>query len=218
MNRTTILAIDTSTSFLRLAAQFGSDRLVKSNERADRSHGQMIVRQISNILESGGVAVDEVGAVVVCVGPGSFTGLRVGIAVAKGMAVALEIPIIGVSLFEVAYRLLGDRTGDALAVIPHRRGEYFISPVGKSVDPDTVRVVMESALPELAARHRLVGLGLGDKEVSLVEPLDYDAADLAHIGADRLESGSIDSVERLEPLYFGKSQAEIKFEQRHTQG
>lgn len=218
MNHTTLLAIDTSTSFLRLAAQFGSDRLVKSNERADRSHGQMIVRQISNILDSGGVAVDKVGVVVVCVGPGSFTGLRVGIAVAKGMAVALDIPIIGVSLFEVAYRLLGDRAGDALAVIPHRRGEYFVAPIAKSVGPDTVRVVTESNLPELAAGYRLVGLGLGDKEVPLVEPLEYDAADLAQIGADRLEAGLTDSVETLEPLYFGKSQAEMKFEQRYSKG
>ena len=218
MSKSTILAIDTSTSFLKLAAQFGSDRLVKSNEKADRSHGQMIVRQISNILESGGVTVDEIGAVVVCVGPGSFTGLRVGIAVAKGMAVALEIPIIGISLFEVAWRLLGDRAADALAVIPHRRGEYFISPIGKSVGPDMVQVVTESALAELAARHRLLGLGLGDREVSGVEPLEYDAADLLHIGAERLESGSTDSVETLEPLYFGKSQAEIKFDQRQIKG
>lgn len=216
MNHPTLLAIDTSTAFLKLAAQFGSDRLVKSNERADRSHGQMIVRQISNILESGGVTVESVAALVVCVGPGSFTGLRVGIAVAKGMAVALNIPIVGVSLFEVAYELLGDRGREALAVIPHRRGEYFVAPITPSVSADSVRVVTESELENLAARHKLIGLGFGDKEVPNVQPLEYDAADLVHIGADRLQAGMTDSVETLEPLYFGKSQAEIKFEQRHA--
>lgn len=216
MNSRTILAIDTSTAFLRLAVQFGSDRLVQSNERADRSHGQMIMRQIANVLESSGGGIDTVSAVIVCTGPGSFTGLRVGIAVAKGIAVGRAIPVVGVSLFEVALQRLGEQSGRVLAVVPHRRGEYFVSPIGKSVNAESVRVVPESELLVLASQNRLIGIGLNDPIPAGIEPFEYNASDLLHVGMARLEAGSADSIETLEPLYCGKSQAEIKFEQRHA--
>ena len=217
-----LLAIDTSSSALRLAVRFGADRLVQSNDQVDRAHGQMIMRKISNLFESSGIEVGQIGGLVVCLGPGSFTGLRVGIAVAKGIAVAQNIPIVGVSLFDIAATKLGAMAKRSMAIIPHRRGEYYAALMGRPVTDENVRIVTQSMLASLAVEYRLVGLGLDTAALShdehrSIDNLDYSAADLLYLGAERIAAGRIDQVETLEPLYFGKSQAEIKFDQRRQQ-
>src|SRR5512147_1747748 len=121
-----LLAIDTATATLRLALKFGEDRLVKSSERVERSHGQMLMRKIENLCGSASVAPDQIGGIAVAIGPGSFTGLRIGLAAAKGMAVALDIPIVGVSHFDIA-RFLLTSTEDVCWIGSLRRGEFFIA-------------------------------------------------------------------------------------------
>src|SRR5574341_1324197 len=101
-----ILAIDCATSEMKLGLKFGGDRLVKSAVAAEQSHSAQIIKGIAALMASAKCKVTELDAIVVATGPGSFTGLRIGLACAKGMAVALNIPVVGVSLFEVAgYKL-----------------------------------------------------------------------------------------------------------------
>ena len=90
------------------------------------------------------MARDKIEGLVVCAGPGSFTGLRIGLAVAKGIATALEIPIAAVSLFEIAAAKL-EAGGEIVQVLVpfkrgrgvHRRGEgrclryHVVSAVGR---------------------------------------------------------------------------------------
>ena len=102
MNIENILAIDTATKHLRLALQFGQDRTVKSDERVTKSHSQMLSRKIDNLLQSGGLDKKNIGAIIINRGPGSFTGIRIGIATAQGMSVAMNIPVVAVSMFDIA--------------------------------------------------------------------------------------------------------------------
>ena len=93
-----ILAIDCSGKELNLGLRFGHDRTVKLSIEAGRSHGQLIIEKISELLNSAEIKVKQLRALVVSTGPGSFTGLRIALAAAKGMATALNIPAVGVSL------------------------------------------------------------------------------------------------------------------------
>jgi len=99
-----------------------------------RAHSQRIVAGLQNLLEGLGISPQDVGAVAVSIGPGSFTGVRVGLAAAKAFAWALGIPLIGVPALEAfALRAFGfDDEGRApapdLAVCPvldARRGEVY---------------------------------------------------------------------------------------------
>lgn len=216
----TLLAIDTSSSHLRLAVRFGADRLVQMSEQVDRAHGQMIMRKLSNLLSSGGMDPESLGGLIVCTGPGSFTGLRVGIAVGKGMAVALDIPIVGVSLFDIAADRIGDSPRPVLALAPQRKGEFFAVPIvlGR-VDYRSVTTLATLDVQAKSDQYRVVTIGpevsgLEQSDGRKIETIEYDASDLLRLGATRLEAGSFDNIELLEPLYFGKSQAEIKFDQR----
>lgn len=216
----TILAIDCATANLQLGLQYGSDRLVKSSERADRSHGQIIIRKIQVLLDSAAVTIDSLSSIVVCIGPGSFTGLRIGLSTAKGIAVALDIPIVGMSLFEIAASKLKNRPGIINLLTPFLRDEQFMTTIenGKITD-DEATTVRSSDL--MSPTEQLIAIGFVSDETrpqhadgSAVELIDYDCADLLYLGIEKLSSGGADDLSQLEPLYLRKSQAEIKYDER----
>ncbi|HOP07540.1 MAG TPA: tRNA (adenosine(37)-N6)-threonylcarbamoyltransferase complex dimerization subunit type 1 TsaB [candidate division Zixibacteria bacterium] len=219
-----VLAIDTSSHLLRLALQFGGDRLVKSEEDAGQSHGQMLIRKIQNLLESANLQPSDLQALVVATGPGSFTGLRIGIAVAKGMAVAQNLPVAGVSLLDVAEAKLA-RLDDSLnLLIPFKRDEFFITkPLSGCFNPGRVGTIAVEKIPALIRNEPTAVVGLDPSRVAAYEnsPLQvvaFDAADLLHIGVARLLKSGGDDLETLEPLYIQKSQAEIRFDRRQHNG
>lgn len=218
-----ILAIDTTTSTLHLAIAFAGDRLVKLNEDVGTSHGQMLVRKISDLLISAAIGVADLHALICSTGPGSFTGLRIGLAAAKGIAVAHDIPVVGVSLFDIAgYRLRGDDDTVWVAV-PFKRDECFATEISNGkYDVDSIKAVAYPELPRLTGRHAVwgVGLDLGATFAAtgsdiIPELLEYDAADMLHIGIERLDAGLIDDLNLLEPMYLQKSQAEIRFARKN---
>ncbi len=217
-----ILAIDTSGKNLMLALSFGGDRLVKSDELMEQSHGQLLMKKIGELFQSGGLRKEELGTIVVCTGPGSFTGLRIGLAAAKGMAVALDIAVVPVSLFEIAAGKLAGVEGEVSVVVPLKRDEYFVSEVSSGGHTADIRVVGDEGLKQLAGEKPVAALHFDLSSVvagSVVKDLSgavtYDAADLIYIGASKLASGYTGDLAMLEPLYVQKSQAEIRFEQRN---
>lgn len=218
-----VLAIETSTSELKLALSFGQDRQVTITEQADRSHGQVIIRKMTDLFASAGANVKDLHGLVVSSGPGSFTGLRIGLAIAKGIAAALHIPVASVSLYEVAAFLLRNHPEPVLVMAQVRRGEYLVATVhdGK-VDLHAVDAVPEHLLKEYLRERPVTGIGLDLNRLInganvIVPRINFDPADLLYIGRHKLQIGEFADIEKLEPLYYGKSQAELRFEQRHGQ-
>ena len=96
--RTTILAIDSATTRVVVAVGTLTGELIDATEwPAGYRHGETLLPTIAALLERLELTPASVAAIVVGTGPGAFTGLRVGIATAKGMAHALGVPIVGVS-------------------------------------------------------------------------------------------------------------------------
>lgn len=216
----TILAIDCATENLQLGLQYGGDRLVKSSEMADRSQGQIIIRKIQVLLESAAASVEDLNGIVVCIGPGSFTGLRIGLSTAKGIAAAVEIPIVGISLFEIASLKLKNRDGRINLLTPFLRDAYFMATIEKGqVAVDAVATVRVSDLKSSTVPFAAIGFISDDNAPPLVEGvsvemIDYDCSDLLYLGIEKLSSGLADDISQLEPLYLRKSQAEIKYDER----
>ncbi len=218
-----VLAIETSTPELKLALSFGGDRMVSSTDQVDRSHGQVIVRKMTDLLNSAGAEIKQLQGLVVSSGPGSFTGLRIGLAIAKGIASALSIPVASVSLYEVAAFLLRNHTEPVLVMIQVRRGEYLVATVfeGK-VDLHAVDAVPENLLKEYLRDRPVAGIGLDLNRLiagaNVVVPrINFSPADLHYVGRHKLVIGEFADIGKLEPLYYGKSQAELRFEERHGQ-
>lgn len=219
MSDKNILAIDTSSRRLMLGLQFGGDRLVKSSDDVGQSHGQMLFRKIDNLLESSSTKIDQLDAIIVSVGPGSFTGLRIGLAAAKGFALAQKIPVVGVSLFDIAAMRLSAKAS-YLLLVPYIKQQFFMVPLEEGrIDLDRIVAVAVEELPQLALGSPMAVIG-GSAIESLakvnkefeIEKIDYDCSHLLQIGRSKLVSQGGDDLEQLEPLYLRKSQAEIRFE------
>ncbi len=217
-----ILGIDSSTNRLNLGLRFGGDRLVKSSEEVEQSHGQIIVKKIGELFQSAGLAKEELDAIVVATGPGSFTGLRIGIAAAKGIAIAMDIPMAGVNLFEIAAYRLRDRAERITVAIPLKKDEFFVTSVSSGkYDHDGIAAVKARDLAQHAGRDPFAVYGVGISPEwkmagqDLSSEISYDSSELIYLGSEKLTRGEADDPVLLEPLYLQKSQAEINFELRH---
>lgn len=118
-----ILAIDTSTNFLSLALVSGSLKLVFHEEVGNKQSSQILL-QINHLLQQANMSVADLGAIVYAKGAGAFTGLRIGIGVAQGLATPFDIPLIGVPCLDaVAYQVPDCEC--VLAATDARMGEVF---------------------------------------------------------------------------------------------
>jgi tRNA threonylcarbamoyladenosine biosynthesis protein TsaB len=126
-----LLAIDTATRAISLALHDGQSLRAEATWPSDNQHTIQLAPSIADLLNRAGVTTGMLSAFAVSEGPGSFTGLRIGVALAKGMASARRAPLIGVSTLDVAaagHPFGGDETGDLIAVVQAGRGRVVARP------------------------------------------------------------------------------------------
>src|SRR5579875_3021412 len=102
-------------------------RLREQRQLAGRSCAEMLMPAIRALLETQGLAVKDLNAIVVVRGPGSFTGVRVGLSTAKGLAQAAALPVIGLSRLQVMAHAAGSRA----AALDAGRGEVYFGMAGQ---------------------------------------------------------------------------------------
>ncbi|MDO4641481.1 MAG: tRNA (adenosine(37)-N6)-threonylcarbamoyltransferase complex dimerization subunit type 1 TsaB [Neisseria sp.] len=118
-----ILAIDTSTAFLSLALGNNGADLLRHTE-AGSQQSALILPQIAELLAEANLATADLGAIVYAQGPGAFTGLRIGAAVAQGLAAPFDIPLIGIPCLDAVASQIPDAEC-VLAATDARMGEVF---------------------------------------------------------------------------------------------
>jgi len=96
-----LLALDTSTQFAGIALYEGAQVIGESVWRTQNHHTVEIAPALQDLLNRCGVHISDLKAIGVALGPGSFTSLRIGLAIAKGLALATRIPLIGIPTFEI---------------------------------------------------------------------------------------------------------------------
>ncbi len=97
----TWLAIDTATDTAGIALHDGAAVVAESNWTSRRRHTVELAPAIQHLLRQHGLSVDALAGVVVAIGPGSYTPLRIGLAVAKGLALGVGLPLVGVPTLDV---------------------------------------------------------------------------------------------------------------------
>ncbi|UCD17724.1 MAG: tRNA (adenosine(37)-N6)-threonylcarbamoyltransferase complex dimerization subunit type 1 TsaB [Candidatus Zixiibacteriota bacterium] len=212
-----ILAIDSSTSVLRVGLSLKDDSIVSFENTGRYRHSQFIFGMIAKLLADNGVIRPQISAVVVSVGPGSFTGLRVGMAAAKGIATALSINLAGVSTFNAVSPRLFQQFGKTYVLIPSRRDEYYLGLIdAPQFDDRNITVDRITGIAGRCRGARLYGVGcepdrkiLADCEI--IRPAEFALAidDFLVGGISRLAAGG-DDIARLEPLYIQQFPAEAK--------
>ncbi len=183
-----------------------------------RTYSAQLIPKIEELLAGQHATLREIQAIVVVRGPGSFTGIRVGLSAAKGLAEAMGVGIIALSRLA----LLASASGlpHVLAAVEAGRGEYY---VGEYRNGENLgETLLSGAEVAAAARKPSAGVlvyetgsaGAADFPGSLIVPAPVyvrppDAADALGFALDRLRAGSFEDIETLDANYLRRSDAEL---------
>jgi tRNA threonylcarbamoyladenosine biosynthesis protein TsaB len=214
-----ILALDTCFGALSVAARWrdsaGQPRLHGVYETCDRGHAERLMPMIAGVMATTGLTFSDLDRIAVTVGPGTFSGVRVGIAAARGLALATGVSLAGATSLEVMARQAAERLratrGDrllAVAVDARRHSVYFqlLHDPGDPAGP--LQLIAPKAAAELVGSRGVVVVGSGAQLVAdavgliggdaeaLLGDLQPDARCLASMASDLAPAGS------LRPLYL----------------
>ena len=222
-----ILAFETSAKAGSVALWQQGKLLSESYQNTGLTHSQTLLSMAQSIIASCGFTPQQVAAVAVAAGPGSFTGVRIGVAAAKGFAWGLEIPCCGVSTLEAMAENLGVYDGLVLPVMDARRSQVY-NAVFQAENGVLTRMCEDRAisldalceeLSDCGKPVYLVGDGsvltyntLKDRLPSLILPPEHRmhqrAAGVALVAERMIRNGETCSAAQLTPNYLRLSQAE----------
>lgn len=228
-----ILSLDTATLVSSVALLSNEKLVAELTIQTKKTHSEMLMPHINQILKLAGVDKRELKLVAVSIGPGSFTGLRIGLATAKALAYALSIPIIGVSTLEALAFNCPVPGAYISPMLDAQKGNVYQAiyrwEKSEMVEVMPARVVnFDAAVAEIAAQHQpTLILGEGavlnrEKLSELRNPIAAQvhvvmprAASVALLAQKKNTQGVKDDVMTLEPLYIRRSEAEVLWEKRH---
>jgi len=214
-----LLAIETATEACSVALIHGQDIIARS-EIAPRRHTELVLPMADALLAEAGIGRQALDAIAVGRGPGAFTGVRLGVSLAQGMALALDLPVITISSL-AALALEAPEDGDAtiLAVIDARMGEIYAACYrrddnGGLITLDDERVCKpESLLLPDAPTWQVVGTGwaaystiLSERFTGLLRSADGgcypQAAHVAELAMREFNAGRAQAPEFALPVYL----------------
>lgn len=224
-----VLAFDTSGSRLGVAVESARGRSVVLRE-AGLKHGEMLAPQIESELAASGLSAADLDLVVCARGPGSFTGLRIGMATAKGLSAGLGIPVVSIPVPDFLCRPFVNTGLPVLSVQDARKGRFYGA---LFYGGERLLDYFDSDLPGILAQlDRLLSSGQQvlltgpDTELFLQRlpdtpgrsllsiPADRGAVlDLLDLGRERLASTGADAPGQ-GPLYLRPSEAELSLKEK----
>ncbi|SDY73626.1 tRNA (adenosine(37)-N6)-threonylcarbamoyltransferase complex dimerization subunit type 1 TsaB [Citreimonas salinaria] len=213
-----ILGFDTSAAHCAAALLRGDTLLARTHESMARGQAERLMPMLQDLLDAQGVAWADLAALAVGTGPGNFTGIRIAVSAARGLALGLGIPAIGVSGFEALAGPDGPAGGDAIVSLPStRRGSDVVLMAFRDGRPAgaPVELALDAPPPDTLPRHLPV---IGAEATALTErfggaeaqPRDLDARGgiaeaLSRVALHRLRAG--ESFDRPAPLYIRPADA-----------
>lgn len=204
-----LLAIDTSARHCAVCILDDATGAVHRDVHdIGTGHAEVLMGQIAGVLEDAGITYGDLDRIAVSVGPGSFTGLRVGVSAARGLALALSIPAVGVTTLQAIAADTASLAGnkDILAAIDARRGQLYVQSFdGNGTSLAGPRVVpVEDARVMVGPETIVAGNGAALLEATdavLPGAASGDIATIARLGAARAPG------EAPAPLYLRSADA-----------
>ncbi len=215
-----LLYIETSTDLCSVALSIGSRLIDEKISRESRAHARVIAPMTLEILKDSGYTIDNCDAVVVSGGPGSYTGLRVGVSLAKGLCYGSGKPLISVESVEllanIAFKVLLPQYPGTTAIIPAmdaRRMEIYTATYSSNMEmisPVKALVVDNRSFTEILDKG--IALFCGDGALKLMEVIDHPNArfislealsnGMIDIALRKFQAGEFEDTAMYEPLYL----------------
>lgn len=229
-----ILGID-SSGMVASAAIISEDILVAEfTVNNKQTHSQTLLPMVDQVVKMSGIALEELDAIAIAAGPGSFTGLRIGASTAKGIGLVLQKPIVAVPTLEgLAFRLAGTE-GLICPILDARRNQVYTGIYRAQVDGIQIvagqqAVDIHEILQKLTEYHEKVtflGDGVPVQEATIRQEYQGEyrfapihlsrqsAASVAALGQIYYRQGKKETAAGHRPIYLRKSQAERERENK----
>lgn len=236
MDQPLILAIETATGCGSVALTSGDPLsgalLAEATAQPRVTHARRLLGSVEWVLGAGGVSWEQLDGIAVSLGPGSFTGLRIGMAAAKGLAMASGVPLLGVpTLDALACTALGVVDGKELCCLLDARKKEVYAALYRSGDDglpvrsqDPVVIGPEQLVAKLTGPTVFTGPGvaayyemfIGSRLIEILPPplCQPRAAFVGLLGGRMLALGDVLEPAAAAPLYIRASDAELNFKAR----
>ena len=230
-----IVALGSSGTVATVAVAEDDKIIAEYSMNYKKTHSETLLPMLDEITKNASIDLEDVDAVAVCAGPGSFTGLRIGAATAKGLALALDIPIVPVpTCAGIAYNMWGF-DGLICPIVDARRGQVYTGIYHMSSEQELECIMDQDAMDihDLIAKlnemnEKVVFLGDGVpvfrttieeemKAPALFAPAhltDENAAAIATLAMQYMKEGKAIPADDFAPVYLRKSQAEREREKK----
>jgi len=231
-----ILGIETSTRTGSVAIAEEEEIIAEYTLNIKETHTSRLMPAIDHILKDAHLTIQQMDAVAVSLGPGSFTGLRIGVATAKGLCLALRKPLIGIPTLDAFAHNICYTSHLICPLLDARRGEVYTAlyrwrlPVGRH-ELEKLTGDMVLPLEELLSKINVPTIFVGDVfdgyrslvekaipgKASFAPPYSSlpRAANVAVLGLRKLKSGEETDLQDIEPLYVRRPEAEVKWKEKY---
>lgn len=228
-----LLAVDTSTPGGSVALFDGDTLLAEFFRRLPGTHSDWLLDAVDRLLGTAGIQVGDLGLLAVVRGPGSFTGLRVGMATVKGLAIGSGVPVVGLSSLAVLAAAVPFARMPVCTLLDARKKEVYAGlfdtsrgqPVAlgeeRVLDPEQLPATLDGDILFVGdgaiAYRALIVARLGERAHFV--PAAHAAPRAGMIGRlarDAATSSGTTSLAALKPVYLRASEAEINWEKRHS--
>ncbi|KXZ39082.1 tRNA threonylcarbamoyl adenosine modification protein YeaZ [Alkalithermobacter thermoalcaliphilus JW-YL-7 = DSM 7308] len=227
-----VLGIDTSSKVAAVAIMDEDKLIGEYIINSNKSHSEKLMPIIQEIFSQCNLTVDDIDLVAVCIGPGSFTGLRIGVATAKSIAHSKQIPIVCVNSLETLAFNMNLSKGIICPIIDAQRNDVYTSKYTWEnnsllcIEDISVKNI-DVLIDQIKDRYEQI-IVVGDavdihkeKLESLnniyISPNSHKvprASSVCQIALEKYKNNIIDDYMTANPLYIRKSQAEVEYEER----
>ncbi|MFV0593571.1 MAG: tRNA (adenosine(37)-N6)-threonylcarbamoyltransferase complex dimerization subunit type 1 TsaB [Draconibacterium sp.] len=220
----TILNIETSTEVCSVSlTKDGKSIFLKENTEG-LSHSQLLTVFIEELFKSAGFNKKELDAVAVSKGPGSYTGLRIGVSVAKGLCYGLNIPLIGVGSINAMGHYVAEHVADFYTennddllfcpMIDARRMEVYtavFNPKGEKIREVSAEIINENSFSDLMNKKKILFFGNGAEKCKATlthpnavfeGPSKTSARFMQKLSENKFNQGEFENVAYFEPFYL----------------
>lgn len=223
-----ILAVDTAAKSCSVAIMAAGSLSAELITLKDETHSKHLMELIHKVLGMAGFRVGELDGLAVTIGPGSFTGLRIGVSTVKGLAHALNKPVVGVSSLDALAWQCADRSHLICALLDARKGEVYSATYRFENDTLTQKSLENVTAPEAAVeglKEPCVFIGSGAQlyrrniinvlgNLANFVPEDQNiirASSVGFLSMEKFKTHDTSEAAGLVPHYIRKSDAELNF-------
>ena len=228
-----ILGIDTSTMAANVAVLEDDKLICEYTINTKKTHSQKLMPMIENMLKLSDLDIKEIDAIAICVGPGSFTGLRIGMATAKAMAHVNNIPLIGVNSLEILGANMDLCNRNICSILDAQRNQVYMNKYilkyDKITELEEISIKpIDELLEEISSSNEdwvLVGEAVYKykekieeiSNITIPSPANNitKASTLCFVARDKmLANDQVYNCYNINPMYIRKSQAEEQYEEK----